>query len=67
MLERANRGRGFVDAANGCFAEENANKRNAIAGSRAWHTRHNPQDGKLWLRDIKDMFVAITKSRARSW
>jgi hypothetical protein len=60
-------GRGFVDTANGCFAEENPTKLNGIAGSPAWRARHNPQDGKLWLRDIKDTFVAITKSRARSW
>ena len=46
-------GRGFVDAANGCFAEENPTKLNGIAGSPAWRARHNPQDGKLWLRDIK--------------
>jgi hypothetical protein len=52
MLERAIRGRGFVDAANGCFAEENPTKPNGIAGSPAWRTRHNPQNGKLWLRDI---------------
>jgi hypothetical protein len=61
MLEKAIRGRGFVDTANGCFTEENPTERTP---SRA---RHNPQDGKLWLRDIKDIFVAITKSRARSW
>jgi hypothetical protein len=60
-------GRGFVDAANGCFAEENPTKLNGIAGSPAWRARHNPQDGKLWLRDINDTFVAITTSLARSY